>query len=357
MLVDMKCPNCGAPMTGDGGKFSCPHCGTVMFDVVEAKIDEDVTVITAEEFAQKLAENKRSFVINVNDRLEEFDIDTMVANKKIKDATEYLAKGEFENVKSALFGVNDKLFSVARLLYLSSMKVHDEYELTKHIGNIAICNYSQLLSLADEETKRTYNDIREYCLKKQAVKNEILEVEKLLDVKLYDEAITYSKRMCQIYPQAALAWCELYKAKKLKNPKYNGKEEYKKALSCPDYLGNIQKVKEDCDNKAKENLKEFSKVPVLIFWFLILAVPLLGLYETLFSLILSKTGFEFLKSTIGSGVPVIYLIIIVAYLLTAVTGSVIHSLLKKKRLKAKAYKTLHDPEEYFKAIYNNCKSF
>lgn len=88
MLVDMKCPNCGAPMTGDGSKFSCPHCGTVMFDVVEAKIDEDVTVITAEEFARKLAENKRSFIINVNDRLEEFDVDTMVANKKIKDATD-----------------------------------------------------------------------------------------------------------------------------------------------------------------------------------------------------------------------------------------------------------------------------
>lgn len=243
MLVDMKCPNCGAPMTGDGGKFSCPHCGTVMFDVVEAKIDEDVTVITAEEFAQKFAENKRSFVINVNDRLEEFDIDTMVANKKIKDATEYLAKGEFENVKSVLFGVNDKLFSVARLLYLSSMKVHDEYELTKHIGNIAICNYSQLLSLADEGTKRTYNDIREYCLKKQAVKNEILEVEKLLDVKLYDEAITYSKRMCQIYPQAALAWCELLRQRNLKTRNTTARKSIKRHYPAPTISATFKRLR------------------------------------------------------------------------------------------------------------------
>ncbi len=344
MLVDMKCPNCGAPMTGDGSKFSCPHCGTVMFDVVEAKIDEDVTVIAAEEFAQKLAENKRSFIINVNNKLEEFDVDTMVANKKIKDATEYLANGEFHKVSESLQGVNSNLFAVIRLLYLAIMKARDEYELTKYTGDIAQFYYDNLLSLADEETKRTYNDIREYCLKKQSVKDEILKVEKLFEVKLYDDAEVYAKRMCRIYPQAALAWCELYKAKKFKNPKYNGKEEYKKALACPDYLGSTQKIKDDCKKRAATALNRNEIGATLIRWFLLAGIPFALVCAGIIYFIVSELKLAWVSDYS-------FLLIGVSYILPVSIGIATSIRSDKKR----AYKDFNNPDDFFSAIFNQIR--
>lgn len=80
--------------------------------------------MSAEEFTAKLEANKKSFVINVNDRLEEFDVDTMVTNKKIKDAGICLISGEFNGVEYALKDIpRDKYFSVERLYYLASMRV------------------------------------------------------------------------------------------------------------------------------------------------------------------------------------------------------------------------------------------
>lgn len=109
--VEMKCPNCGAPMTGEGNRFTCPHCGTAILNVIDAKINSDVTVMSAEEFTAKLEANKKSFVINVNDRLEEFDVDTMVTNKKIKDAGICLTNGEFNGIEYALKDIpRDKYF-------------------------------------------------------------------------------------------------------------------------------------------------------------------------------------------------------------------------------------------------------
>ena len=259
--VEMKCPNCGAPMTGDGNRFTCPHCGTAILNVIDAKIDSDVTVMSAEEFTAKLEANKKSFVINVNDRLEEFDVDTMVTNKKIKDAGICLISGEFNGVEYALKDIpRDKYFSVERLYYLASMRVKNEFELTDYSCDIGgkrgswekQTQYDRALALADEQTKETYRKIREYCLGKERVRNEIDEINKLFAVGLYDEAVTYAKKMCQNYPQAAHAWQTLYEAKRRLDPNYVGKDEFEKAKNCPDYLGNPVSAVKAADEKRAD---------------------------------------------------------------------------------------------------------
>lgn len=273
--VEMKCPNCGAPMTGDGNRFTCPHCGTAILNVIDAKIDSDVTVMSAEEFTARLEANKKSFVINVNDRLEEFDVDTMVTNKKIKDAGICLTNGEFNGVEYALKDIpRDKYFSVERLYYLASMRVKNEFELTDCSFDIGgkkgswekQTQYDRAVSLADEQTKETYRKIREYCLGKERVKNEIDEINKLFAVGLYDEAVTYAKKMCQNYPQAAHAWQTLYEAKRRLDPNYVGKDEFEKAKICPDYLGYpaaaikaADEKKADVDAANAERMKKRAK--------------------------------------------------------------------------------------------------
>lgn len=273
--VEMKCPNCGAPMTGDGNRFTCPHCGTAILNVIDAKIDSDVTVMSAEEFTAKLEANKKSFVINVNDRLEEFDVDTMVTNKKIKDAGICLTNGEFNGVEYALKDIpRDKYFSVERLYYLASMRVKNEFELTDCSFDIGgkkgswekQTQYDRAVALADEQTKETYRKIREYCLGKERVKNEIDEINKLFAVGLYDEAVTYAKKMCQNYPQAAHAWQTLYEAKRRLDPNYVGSGEFEKAKICPDYLGNpaaaikaADEKRADADAANAEQMKKRAK--------------------------------------------------------------------------------------------------
>ena len=256
--VEMKCPNCGAPMNGDGNRFICSHCGTAILNVIDAKIDSDVTVMSAQEFTEKLEASKKSFVINVNDRIEEFDVDTMVINKKIKDAEACLANGEYDGVSYALRDVpRDKYFSVERLCYLASMRVKNEFGLTDYAADIGgnksawvkQTQYDRTVALADDRTKETYRKIREYCLDKERVKNEIDEINKLFAVGLYDEAVTYAKKMCQSYPQAAHAWQTLYEAKRRLDPNYVGKDEFEKAKSCPDYLGNPATATKAADEK------------------------------------------------------------------------------------------------------------
>lgn len=262
--VEMKCPNCGAPMNGDGNRFVCSHCGTSVLNVIDAKIDSDVTVMSAQEFTEKLEASKKSFVININNRLEEFDVDTMVINKKIKDAEAYLADGRYYDAEMVLRYVpRDKYFSVERLIYLASKEVRNEFDLTDYASDIrddkyprSLPQYDRMIALADDETKKTYEKIREYCLEKQKVKAEIDEIEKLFAVGLDNEAVTYAKKMCQTYPQAARTWQTLYNAKRRIDPDYVGKDEFEKAKNCPDYLGNPLTAIAECDGEQAEKNKK-----------------------------------------------------------------------------------------------------
>lgn len=239
-VVQMKCPNCGGTMELVNNQFKCPNCRTMLLNIVDAKIDADVTVMTPDEFARKIEESKRQFVVNINDNLKVFDVNTMVINKKIQDATQALELGDFNKVLSILDGLPCDVLSIERLRFLAGFQVKNEYELSFYDGYIDTgYRYKNILYLADEQTKETYQKLAEYCREqydtKKRIESEILEVNKLLDVKLYQEAIAYTKEMCKKYPQTALSWAYACEVKCNISKNYNCDFEYVRMKKCPDY--------------------------------------------------------------------------------------------------------------------------
>lgn len=114
-IVQMKCPNCGGAMEFVNNQYVCPHCNSIVLNIVDAKIDADVSIIDAEEFARKIEESKRQFVVRINDRLEVFDVDTKIINKKIQDASKYLAEGKYYNALSCLNDIPNDILSAERI--------------------------------------------------------------------------------------------------------------------------------------------------------------------------------------------------------------------------------------------------
>lgn len=240
-VVQMKCPNCGATMELVNNQFSCPNCRTMILNIVDAKIDTDVTVMSPDEFARKIEASKRQFVVNIDDKIKVFDVNTMVINKKIQDATHALNKGDFSAVLSILEGLPGDILSVERLRFLARYKVKNEYELSFYDGYIDNnYNYSNIIKLADDKTKATYQKLAEYCRDqydtKKRIEAEITEVDKLLAVKLYQEAVAYTKEMCRKYPQTALSWAYACEVKCSISMNYNCDFEFSMMEKCPDYF-------------------------------------------------------------------------------------------------------------------------
>ncbi len=239
-VVQMKCPNCGGTMGLVNNQFICSNCRTMMLNIVDAKIDADVTVMSPDEFARKIEESKRQFIVNINDNLKVFDVNTMVINKQIQDATSSLARGEFDQVMASLSSVPSDILSAERLRYLAEFRVKNEYELSFHDGYIdENPHFKNIIRLADDQTRATYQKIAYYCREqydtKRRIEAEITEVNKLLDVKLYQEAIAYTKEMCKKYPQTALSWAYACEVKCTISSNYNGNLEFSMMEKCPDY--------------------------------------------------------------------------------------------------------------------------
>lgn len=253
-FVQMKCPNCGGTMGVTNTQFLCPNCRTMILNITDAKIDADVTVISPEEFAKKIEETKRQFVINIDNELKVFDVDAIIYNKKIKDATEQLACGFYERVASTLTDVPDTILSAERLRYLADFRVKSEYELSSYDGCIDVQknkygsiqpnqHYNNILKLADEQTKTTYIKLTEYCKQqfeiRQQIRKEASSALKLIDVNLYDEALIYANKVCQTYPQSAISWAVLIQVKFAVHKKYDYQRELSMMQNCVDFTPNL----------------------------------------------------------------------------------------------------------------------
>lgn len=295
--IQMKCPNCGGTMTLANNQFICPNCRTMMLNIVDAKIDADVTVMSPDEFAQKIEKSKKQFVVNINDDLKVFDVNTMVINKKIQDATQALNAGRFSEVSSLLNGVPNDVLSAERLRFLAQYSAKNEYELSFHDGYIDTnaygrqdSHFANIMKLADEKTKATYQKLADYCREqydtKVRIEKEIKEVEELLSVKLYQEAIAYTKEMCRKYPTTALSWAYACEVKCRISSNYNGNIEFSMMEKCPNFskvnmpraltekINNFQSLSRSYSCEYEEHTK---KMMVLAgcMWVAILA---LGLY-------------------------------------------------------------------------------
>lgn len=239
-IVEMRCPNCGGIMDLVDNQLKCRNCRTTMLNIVDAKIDADVTVMSPEEFAKKINESKRRFVVNLNDDFKVFDIDTMVINKKIQDATTALEKRKFDKVEPLLSGVPHNIFSAERLRFLAHYSVINEYELSFYDGYIdGNKHYDRLIYLADKQTKETYIKLANYCRRqynmKRKMQSDVKEVDKLLEVKLYKEAVIYAREMCKKYPQFAFSWLYLCNVNHTADRNYEGLNEYNMMRNCVDY--------------------------------------------------------------------------------------------------------------------------
>lgn len=246
-IVQMKCPNCGGNMLFHNNQFECPYCYTILLNIVDATIDGDVTIMDVDEFSQKLEASKRQFVVNINDRLMVGDVDTMVINKKLKDAKLFLDSGQFDKVPTALkdipYTTLNSILAAQRLLFLSELKVHSEAELMFYDGLIDRSGYYQrILQLADEPTKQTYLKLAELCTLRENIKKEVARVEELWKVDLKQESVAYAKSMCQRYPQSTISWTTLFDIKSRIDPNYVGDMEYERMISCPDYKGELPKI-------------------------------------------------------------------------------------------------------------------
>ena len=211
-VVQIKCANCGALVDNleNQIQFRCSHCGALVLNIVDAELKDGVEIVTPEDLDNFLAENKQSFVINVGDRLEEFDIDTKVINKTITDAERLLSERSFGSY--ILNGCPDSLI-VLRLKLLHNYEVCNEYELSMQSSKLQGEVYDKFISLCDETTKNTYKKIEEQIEKNIASDNEIKEVEKLWNVGLYEDALVYATQMLKKYPYKALAHARYILAK------------------------------------------------------------------------------------------------------------------------------------------------
>ncbi len=325
-FVMLDCPNCGGQMERGNNQYRCPYCGAEALYIVDAKINGDIDIITPEEFGKQLDESRKQFVVNINNEFKVMDVDTMVLNKKIQDATKLLAEKKYEEVLLTLQRVEDKWLSVVRLKYLASLMVSNEYELSMCYGYIdeycgGILNeglawwrydalgyyeyYKEILQLADEQTKNTYIEIAKLCRERydttEQVKEEIRKANELLDVELYDEAIAYTKEMCRKYPQYMHSWMYAVEAKLHKDENYNYDREMEIIKKCYGYSercltdekyafvfgGYLRAIirerysnSEQARNQTEECVKELEKVvavkkkSALLWWGIIFCVGL-----------------------------------------------------------------------------------
>ncbi len=256
-IVHMKCPKCGGTMVYENNQFRCPYCNLMMLNIVDAKIDADVTVMSPDDFAKRIEESKKQFVVHINDDFKVFDVNTMVINKQLKDATAILALGNFDAVLSYLSNVPSNILSAERLKFLAEYRAKNEYELSFFDGYIDNDpHFKNIINLADEQTRATYKKIAEHCREqhdtKLRIEAEITEVNKLLNVQLYQEAIAYTKEMCKRYPQTALSWAYACEVKCTISRNYNGNLEFSMMEKCPDYS------EEKLPAVLKDKIKKFS---------------------------------------------------------------------------------------------------
>lgn len=321
MKVNNVCPNCGGVMEIVNNQFRCAHCWTTFFDIVDSKIDCDVSVMSPEEFGKMIDKNRKQFIVRIDEEVKVFNVDNVIINKKIKDATMALEKGLFEEVAIILSGIKAKILSVERLILLSMFNAKNEYELSLYDGyiddNIV---YKNVVALADKQTKETYIKLAKHCREcydtRREIEKEILKAEELLEVKLYEEAISYTKEMCKRYPQTALSWAYACEVKLRIDCRYNCNREYSMICMCPDYseailptllknkILNLKKTTKDCKDANKDRAKSIKLMSLMmvalsasiLLWIYLIEIefetndPGIGILASLFYLVVLGAG-------------------------------------------------------------------
>ena len=247
-FVDMKCSNCGGRMEYADGHYKCSYCGAIMLKIIDAKIDADVERLDAEEFERRLEESKRSFLIKVEDGVKVLDAKTAIINQRLQNAKKSLSQRQYTAVFSDLTGVPLDLPSAARLRFLASVNVRDEYELSLCKKDVRNRSYNEFMACCkDEETKRSYQKIAQICLLNEELDKELEEqlhsIREMMQLGLKEDALVYAKQVCSKYPQLCKSWAELASVKCQLFPKYDCTPDFEIMKKCPDYdIGYVPQI-------------------------------------------------------------------------------------------------------------------
>ena len=236
-LVEMKCQNCGAPLTERKNGYVCPHCGSFQLFIVDQ--DEEISALSMplEEFRQKIKEKQRTFILSRDGALKAVDIDSAIVRKKIEDAQSLLSEGKGYAVEEALRGVPEDNFAAERLRFLAETGARDEAELACFALDLKQCrHFADVLNLCDMQTRQTYEALEELCLENREILSQIGEGKRLLDAGLLEEGCAYANAMLQKYPTHAASWEIFIEANCKKDEKYDPFPDLEYLLSCPDSL-------------------------------------------------------------------------------------------------------------------------
>lgn len=290
-FVDMKCPNCGAPLGKEGerrDRFECPYCHSVVLNIIDAKINADVETIDAKTFAKKLEESRKMFLIKTDDGIEVFDSHTAIINKRIKDAKVWLEAGNFGEASSMLAGLPDNIPSVLRMRLLIHNKVRNEFELMRVKGNIRGSLFERFISVCgNDETITAYQKIADICELAGNMSTEIRqrkeEVKALASNGLHREAVMCAYKVCRDYPQTAESWAVMCYIKCYLSSDYNCRREVSIMRCCPDY--DQQLLPESVRNRIDEFYKcgtEYIKSVKSFCLFLICTCAIIALGTSMF---------------------------------------------------------------------------
>ncbi len=141
-------------------------------------------------------------------------IDEKVLNKKIEDAAAFLKNRDFAYAYDLVKNMPKDNLPAQRIKFLSYYGVASERELS--FGTSDIVNneeYQNLVTNGSPDLIRAYTLLAKTIEQNEKVYAEIVEVDKLTKVKLWDDAIEYATKMTEKYPSCCLAWARLLDAK------------------------------------------------------------------------------------------------------------------------------------------------
>lgn len=232
-LVEIRCANCGALIESEvkSGQYRCSYCHALVISVADASIKTDFEIVTPEDMDKYISENRKSFIVNVDDRLEEFDVEAKIINQKIAIAETALKQRKF-NVY-LLNGLPD-FPVVLRLRLLHRFNVVNEYELSLQSRRINENeDYKKLMKLCDEATRATYKIIEEEIEKNILADEQIKKTDELFDSSLFSDAFVYAGEMVKKYPAKALAHVQYFNALwSYLEDKYSGASIDGKYIKC-----------------------------------------------------------------------------------------------------------------------------
>lgn len=199
MIFKLKCFKCKKEneiTISPANEFKCVYCKAV---ILEKVLDG----------GKSFGEKTNDYTVNLSNEYTADIVKQKIIEKKISDCERGMSVRNF----TILDGTCPDTVYVMRLRVLNQFHAKDENELRLVNKKLKGDNYEKFLKACDEQTKALYIDIERQVDENILAEEEIKKVDGLLNVNLFDDALSYAKQMVEKHPRKALAWIRLLYAK------------------------------------------------------------------------------------------------------------------------------------------------